>query len=279
MGLSFRPGRDTTAGGGGYLLRFHAAQTLTVLLIQLGSGAEPPDQTPDLKFALKTMPYRLLYETYRDGNWELYTADADGGNPTNLTRTRDADELYPHASPDGTKICFVLDQGAGTSKVRSVFCMNSDGTGRTCIARHARWPCWSPDGKTIAYLKSQYAPDAIATGKMGDVSRVDTRFSYWDYGTRGLFFYDTATGERRQHPDKGIHHLHNICWTPDGKWIIATVHAGMGYSHANLAIAVDGSGIVDLGMRGCRPDVSADGAKIAWSPGDFWVGIADLDLT
>src|SRR4030088_1573763 len=55
---------------------------------------------------LKTYPHKLVYETNRDGNWELYLCNADGSNPANLTRTPDVDELYPKPSPDGTKICF-----------------------------------------------------------------------------------------------------------------------------------------------------------------------------
>ena len=46
--------------------------------------------------------------------------DADGSNPVNLTRTPDLNELYPHVSPDGAKICFVADEGKGESTIRSV---------------------------------------------------------------------------------------------------------------------------------------------------------------
>ncbi|MBW7990769.1 MAG: hypothetical protein FVQ84_12250, partial [Planctomycetes bacterium] len=60
---------------------------------------------------LKAIPFKIIYETFRetDGkeNWELYLINADGSNATNLTRTPDLDEMCPHASPDGTKICFV----------------------------------------------------------------------------------------------------------------------------------------------------------------------------
>ena len=244
-----------------------------------GATDRPLNRSPDLLRELEDVPYRLLYETYRNGNWELYTVKADGSDPVNLTRTPGVNELYPHASPDGTKVCFVVDEGAGAATIRSVHYMNMDGTARTLVARHARWPCWSPDGKTIAYLQSQFAPDAIATGKTGSGGPADTRFSYWDYATRGLLFYDLTTRTHRQHPNQGIHNLHNICWSPDKRWIVSTVHAGMGYSHANLAIAVDGVTIFDLGMRGCRPDLSPDGRRIGWSPGDFWVGVGNLDLS
>ena len=66
------------------------------------------------KDKLARLPFKIVYETCRktDGrqNWELYLINADGSNPVNLTRTPDKDEMYPHASPDGTKICFVTDE-------------------------------------------------------------------------------------------------------------------------------------------------------------------------
>jgi Tol biopolymer transport system component len=233
----------------------------------------------ELLAALRKLPYKLVYETRRDGAWDLVMVNADGSQPVKLTRTPDVNELYPHVSPDGTKICFVVDEGAGDATVRSVYFMNMDGTRRTLVARHAQWPCWSPDGLVIAYLRMHYVADASEAVVMVDTTREDTRFTYWDHATRGLYFYDLETGTHAAHPAAAaIHHLHNPCWSPDRAWIVATVHAGMGYGHANLAIEAAGSGIFDLGMRGCRPDVRFDGRKVAWSLGDFSLGVADLEL-
>ena len=59
---------------------------------------------------LAKIPFKLVHETYRrtEGkeNWEIFMRNADGSNPVNLTNTPDVDEMYPHVSPDGTKICF-----------------------------------------------------------------------------------------------------------------------------------------------------------------------------
>src|SRR5947209_12948601 len=99
----------------------------------------------DLLAELKDYPHKIVYETNRDGNWELYLCNADGSHPVNLTRTPDVDELYPKPSPDGTKICFVTDEGKDEAKVRNIYYMNSDGSGRTKVATNGREPCWSPD--------------------------------------------------------------------------------------------------------------------------------------
>ena len=218
---------------------------------------------------LAAIPFKIVYETYRetDGreNWELYLMNADGSNSTNLTRTKDTDEMYPHASPDGTKVCFVADEGTGRNKVRNVYYMNTDGTGRVKVADNARQPCWSPDGKTIAYLKGEFA-----------------RYTITDYASRGLFFYDIATGRHEQHPNRDLHHLYNICWPPDSRWFVGTVHGGMGFGHSIIAFEAHGTAVFDLtkyGVKGCRPDLSSDSRKITWGRTESELCVADIDLT
>ena len=50
----------------------------------LAAAAERSVQTEPLKAPpawLKDIPYRIVYETFRDGNWELYSIQADGSDP------------------------------------------------------------------------------------------------------------------------------------------------------------------------------------------------------
>src|SRR5713101_7039876 len=65
-------------------------------------GSDKHDEpSKDLLAELKAYTHKIVYETNRDGNWELYLMNADGSDPVNLTRTPDVDELYPKPSPDG----------------------------------------------------------------------------------------------------------------------------------------------------------------------------------
>src|SRR5438309_8724020 len=100
----------------------------------------------ELLAELKNYPHKIVYETNRDGNWELYLCNADGSDSVNLTRTPDVDELYPKPSPDGSKICFVADERKSDAKIRNIYYMNSDGTNRIKIAENGREPCWNADG-------------------------------------------------------------------------------------------------------------------------------------
>jgi len=230
--------------------------TVTCTLLASSASAD------ELKDELKGYAHGIVYETCRDGNWELFRVDADGSDPRNLTGTSEVDELYPHVSPDGTKVCFVTDEGEAAAKIRSVWFMNLDGTGRTRVAEGAQWPCWKCDGTAIAYLRNESG-----------------EFTYRDYATKGIVIYDLKTDRHIEHPNKDLHHLYNLCWSPDGRWFLATVHAGMGYGHAMLAIEADGTSVYDLKLGGCRPDISPDGKKVAWGASDWTMCVADLDFT
>jgi Tol biopolymer transport system component len=227
-----------------------------------GPRTQPAGASPEMLTQLKHYKAKIVYESHRDGNWELYLMNADGSNPVNLTNTPDVDEMYAKPSPNGRMICFEADEGKGAARVRNLYVINSDGTGRHKIADNARDPSWSPDGKQIAYLGGEFK-----------------RFSYRDFATKGLFIYDLKTGATHQHPNKKLMHLYYLKWAPGGKWFVATVHGGMGFRHSIVAIQADGDKVVDLHLGGCRPDVSPDGKHIAWGHGDFCAGVADLDLT
>ena len=239
-----------------------AALALCAFASEARSDDKSAAPSPDLRAELKSYPHKIVHETNVDGNWELYVMNADGSNPVNITNTPDVDELYPKPSPDGSKICFVSDQGKGDAKMRSVYYMNSDGSNRVKVADKAREPCWSPDGKEIAYAKDELE-----------------KFTYLDAATKGLYIYNLETGKTRAHPNKKLEHLYTLNWSPDGKWFVATVHGGMGFSHSILAIEADGDRIIDLKLEGCRPNLRHYGKKITWGHGDFCAGVADLDLS
>jgi len=218
---------------------------------------------------LSQIPYKILFETYRRTekrfNWELFQINADGSNPINLTQTPNLDEMYPHASPDGTKICFVIDEGTGRRKVRNVYYMNIDGTERVKIANNARQPCWSPDGKKIAYLKGEYE-----------------RYSTREYATSELILYELETKQHTPHVNRTLHHLYAICWSPDANWFFCAVHGGMGYSDTILAFDANGTRVFDLerfGVIGCRPDLSLDGGRMTWGETDWDLCVGDIELS
>ena len=219
------------------------------------------DSTP-LRDRLKAAPFRIAYESYVDDNWEIFAAKGDGSSPVNLTRTSKVHEHYPQASPDGTQICFSVDDGEGRDTVRSLWVMDSDGGNRKKLVDSAREPFWSPDSKVIGFLPQEYP-----------------KFNVMDYYTRGMSFFDLATGRIQPHPNStNLHHLYNPGFSTNGKWIVSTVHAGMGVDHGILLIEAHGPKIINLKIPGCRPCLSGDGKQIAWGSGDHEIAVAPIDL-
>jgi len=97
----------------------------------------------------------LLFTSDRDGNSEIYSMHADGGDPIRLTRNG-ATDFSPRWSPDGAKILFLSNRAPGSSGSASIelFVMNSDGSGVTRLTTNdvlESAPSWSPDGTRILY--------------------------------------------------------------------------------------------------------------------------------
>jgi len=239
VALAAEPGRDDSA-----VLRSRSA-----------------DRTP-LRSQLARLPFKIAYEGYVSNNWEIFVSRPDGAMPVNLTRTPNEHEHYPQISPDGASICFSVDQGEGRDTVRGLYVMGIDGRNRRKLVDYAREPFWTPDGKSIGFLPQEYP-----------------KFNVMDFYTRGMSFYDLATGKITPHPNStNLHHLYNPCCAPNGRWIVATVHGGMGVSHGIVAVAARGNQVVNLRLSGCRSWLSPDGRQIAWGGGDHEIDVAPIHL-
>ncbi len=211
---------------------------------------------------LKDSSFKIANECYVDDNWEIFVMNADGSHPVNLTHTPKQQEHYPQISPDGSKIAFSVDEGEGREAVRSLCVMDINGKHRRKLVDHAREPFWSPDSKVIGFLPQEYP-----------------KFNVMDFYTDGMKFYDLATAKIETHVNStNLHHLYNPSWSSDGKWIVSTVHAGMGFEHTILLIEAHGPRIINLKIPGCRPCLSPDGKQIAWGSGDHEIAAAPISL-
>ena len=230
-------------------------------------GADTPEQAK-LRAELKASGLKICHQSRREGNSDLYVMDADGENLVNITNTPDVDEVGPHVSADGERVCFTT-VAAGKGSVRvDVHWMGIDGSGRTLVAGDATDPCWHPAGTKIAFVKR------LGRSKTGD------------YQNAGLFVYDIRTRSCRDITEGRLSHAYVPCWSPAGGWIVATVHEHADYGHAIIAIDLRSGRICRLsghaelhlrlrdGVNGCRPDLSWDGKNICWNPGDYHVYVA-----
>jgi len=165
------------------------------LAVALGLARIAPAAEPvPLRQRLQDTPFKIAYESYVNENWDLFVVNADGSDPVNLTRTPKIHEHYPQVSADGRKICFVADEGEGRDTIRSLWVMDSNGQNRRKLREYAREPFWTPDGISIGYLPQEYP-----------------KFNVIDYFTKGMDFYDLATGRITPHPNsERLHHTFTI---------------------------------------------------------------------
>lgn len=211
---------------------------------------------------LSAIKYKLVYETFDKTSFDICIINADGTGKKKLAGNPVIHEMYPKVSPDGKMISYLEDSGEGRNRKRDLYVMNIDGSGRRLLSRDSREQCWSPDGKFIAFVKSEST----------------RRFSMDSWSTKGLYFYNMETGEIREHANKTLQHLYALGWSPDGKYITATVLGGMGFRHTNIGIDVNSSRYFRLNVTGCRPEFSPDGRYIGWGRTDYEFDIAKINM-
>ena len=127
-------------------------------------------------FAKAPTTPKILFNSLRDGNSEVYIMNPDGSEQENLTRHRatDWDAVW---SPTGEQILFESDRDG----IRDLYLMNADGSNVRRVFRKAIYradPTWAPDGKQIAYVHMNFEIPSfvihIATlGKQKEVPLID----------------------------------------------------------------------------------------------------------
>src|ERR671910_529739 len=125
-------------------LRFVAVLVATFALAGCVGGFFAPP-----KIAHATVPGvngKIAYESHDGSDYEIYTIDASGGTPFNVTNSYAAHEEVPNYSPEGTKIAYsgwdgndyeiyTIDAAGGTPSQLTNDTENDDSN-----------PSYSPDG-------------------------------------------------------------------------------------------------------------------------------------
>jgi TolB protein len=91
---------------------------------------------------------QLLFQSNRDGDYEIYKINLDGTSEVNLTNhpAHDGDAAW---SPDGSQIVFTSNRDGANA----IYVMDADGSNVTKIFDEfwCSFPRWSPDGQWIAF--------------------------------------------------------------------------------------------------------------------------------
>ncbi len=136
------------------------AATTAAVALQLG----PARRITNVKDAYPTPSpdgSRVLFQSDRTGDWEIYTMKPDGSDRVRLTNVQGAD-VTPIWSPDGKRIVFASEREDPDS---DIYVMNADGSGQRRLTRQPgddSHPHWSPDGARIVFNSARATPDLSA---------------------------------------------------------------------------------------------------------------------
>lgn len=204
------------------------------------------------KVQLSADQEKLVYDWADD----IWVADADGSNPTNLTQTPDRGEGVPSWSPDRRQIAYERQEVIGNSP-NYLFTMNADGSGVTRLAP-PEWtagePAWSPDGTRIAFRSHH--------------SSISPEGALWTIAPDGSQLTQLTVGGSFDT---------NPSWSPDVERIVFTRFRGSvdegGTDFDLFVINADGTGFRQLTRDDRRRSTEAD-----WSPDGRWIVFASGDL-
>jgi TolB protein len=93
---------------------------------------------------------RVIFDTMRDGNWEIYSIGVNGTGLTNLSKSP-AFDFVAGLSPDCSRILFESERTGN----REIFIMNIDGSGPFQLTNNPGEdysPFFSPDGKKVGFI-------------------------------------------------------------------------------------------------------------------------------
>ena len=96
---------------------------------------------------------KVVFESQRDGNSEIYLMDATGANQLRLTSNSFYD-AEPAFSPFGEKIAFTSTRSGNAE----IYVMNTDGSMLTNVTNNPATdghPAFSPDGKKIVFISTR----------------------------------------------------------------------------------------------------------------------------
>lgn len=103
-------------------------------------------------------PAKIVFESLRDGEYNIYVMDDDGSNVQRLTFTQwPQSDGKPAWSPDGTRIAFERNLSKGGQQPE-LFAMGEDGSNVQQLTHYkvlSGWGAWAPDGNRIAFTSNK----------------------------------------------------------------------------------------------------------------------------
>jgi hypothetical protein len=226
---------------------------------------------PQLPMAITADWTYLVYQSYRNGNWEIYLAN--DGKEFRLTNNP-ASDARPRLNLEATKIVFNSNRDGNYE----IYSMNIDGSNvqrLTFNAASDSAPSWSPDGTKIAFMSNRtgkyeiYVMNADGSGQTrmtylpltDDVTPVwspDGNQIAWvqEQGTYGAINVMNANGSGQRQILGGQPYLADVLWSP------AEIRFAFDYIPSPSYFPASGIYLINLDGTGLRR---------AYDSGNMWV--------
>ena len=150
----------TVTPAGGVLLFYSERGAAPNLYLMYSDGTNQallspsvPSTAANTHLQWSAAAHRLVFQSNRDGNDEIYEMNLDGSGPTRLTDAAQPD-TDPAWSPDGTRIVFVSERDGNAE----IYLMNADGSNETRLTNNGAAdtdPVWSPDGTRLVFVSER----------------------------------------------------------------------------------------------------------------------------
>jgi Tol biopolymer transport system component len=246
-------------------------------------------------------PTRIAFMSDRDGNWEIYIMDRDGGNPINLTNSPARDGIPLHATGQD-RLIFASDQDGESLDVLS---MDLDGN---IVSNITQTPdsneipiAWSPDAGHVVFASDRGGASQIflvETSGEGllNLSERDAAQSFDDWSSEtDQFILTTASdlgpsllitdpdGSTQQNLTDGSYPAGGGQWSPDGQKVAFMGIGPEGTALDIFVVDVSGGEPVNLTQSPSNesfPQWSPDGSKIAFNSdrdGNSEIYVMDAD--
>lgn len=226
----------------------------TLLILVAGCSSPPPAPAG-----------KIVFESYRDGNAEVYMMDADGSNLINLTNHPGYDGL-PAWSPDGTRIAFTSERDGPAN----IYVMDPDGAGVVRLTDEGgnnAVPAWSPDGSRIAFLSDR-------------IYRIPGEGGYTVVEANSKIWVMNADGSDQNRVTKMLGLDMFPSWAPDSRRLVY-----MSVRDGNPEIYLLRDDRIEINLtnhpaRDMNPEWSPDGSKIAFMSnrdGNMDIYVMDTD--
>jgi Tol biopolymer transport system component len=234
------------------LFAYAALLAVTCLLAGAVAPAEPAS----------TEPGTVVFDSTRDGDFDIYAVNLDGTGLTQLTHNDKLEDSSPVPSPDGRLIAFYntrLDAAV----------MNADGTGVRKLAGCSTFSAWSPDSTRVVCGVSGLSIVDVATGAVTPLTQHGSGAT-WSPDGRTIAFQDqqqlwvvAATGGTPRRLSARA--IEGITWSPDSQRLAFGAWVGSGRARRVdlFTITVGGTDERQLVEGAGSPVWSSDGTLLA----------------